>query len=513
MELNVTRDNVCINETVYDSPLEQSVELDAILPDYCPSIFQVLSCRMTPKVSSCRASGDKVFLEGTAHIRVLYISEENNELHAFEQKMPFSKTVELKCELSDPVIRVKARTDYVNCRVVNPKRLDIRGAVTLQLIIMTQRCEEVICDAQGGGIQMKKQMVNAGCPVKSGWKQFTVEEELELSYGKPPILEVLNACCSAMVTDYKIIANKVIVKGELRLHILYRSDGENAKPEVMEHTLPVSQIMDLEGVDEEYLCHIQMDAADMEIQSGGGQESDGKTFHVEFTMTVCCEAYKNKEIPVIADLYSTQYETEVQCRDMQSEKFLSPFEAQHMAKDTLELPEDSGGILDLWCEVPSTSFHMEETEAVITGTVCANLLALNGENTPVLIQKEIPFEHRIELKDAPQKISADVFAQILSCAYSLIGANSVEVRAELKLFGCFYESGSTRMTTGILLDEENPKPRTDLPALTLYFADKGELVWDIAKRYNTSPGAILEENGLDCDEVKQRGMILIPLVD
>lgn len=91
MELNVTRDNVCINETVYDSPLEQSVELDAILPDYCPSIFQVLSCRMTPKVSSCRASGDKVFLEGTAHIRVLYISEENNELHAFEQKMPFSK--------------------------------------------------------------------------------------------------------------------------------------------------------------------------------------------------------------------------------------------------------------------------------------------------------------------------------------------------------------------------------------------------------------------------------------
>ncbi|MCI8502101.1 MAG: LysM peptidoglycan-binding domain-containing protein, partial [Oscillospiraceae bacterium] len=47
----------------------------------------------------------------------------------------------------------------------------------------------------------------------------------------------------------------------------------------------------------------------------------------------------------------------------------------------------------------------------------------------------------------------------------------------------------------------------------LYFADEGDQIWDIAKRYHTSVGAILEENDLDTETMKQGGMILIPLID
>ena len=513
MELNMTHENICINETVYDGPLEQSVELDTLLPDYCPPIFKVLCCNMKAAVNSCRVSGDKVLIDATAHIRVLYVAEEGGGVHSLEQKVPFSKTIDLKGDLNDPVVKLSVKTDYINCRVVNQRRLDIRGAVTIRAKVVSQRCEDVICDANGGGLQMKKRMVNAGCSVKSCMKQFTVEEELELSYGKPSIAETLNASCSAMVTDYKIIANKVIIKGEILLHMLYLPDGEDKKPEVMEHSVPISQIVDLEGVDEDYLCAIKLQVGAVDIQGGGEQESDGKTFRAEFAVNAFCEAYKSKEIPVIADVYSTQFEAKTQCRNMRSEKLLVPLSEQCMCKEELELPQESGGIYDIWCDAGSVSFRDEGGTAVLEGAVTANLLALDSDNMPVLIQKELPFTYKMDLKDAPPDLTADATAEVVSAAYSLSGADTVEVRAEVKICGCIYEITETCMMTDITLDEEHPKSKADLPALTLYFADKGEFVWDIAKRYNTSISAIMEENGLDGDELMERGMILIPIVD
>ena len=64
MELQLNRDSICINEIVFDGTLEQSIELDYLLPDYCQSIFKVLKCRITPKITSSRVQNGKLFLDG-----------------------------------------------------------------------------------------------------------------------------------------------------------------------------------------------------------------------------------------------------------------------------------------------------------------------------------------------------------------------------------------------------------------------------------------------------------------
>lgn len=63
------------------------------------------------------------------------------------------------------------------------------------------------------------------------------------------------------------------------------------------------------------------------------------------------------------------------------------------------------------------------------------------------------------------------------------------------------------------LNTDAPKARCEDVALKLYFADEGENVWDIAKRYNTSVRSIIEDNGLEGEQIEKRGMMLIPIVD
>ena len=46
--------------------------------------------------------------------------------------------------------------------------------------------------------------------------------------------------------------------------------------------------------------------------------------------------------------------------------------------------------------------------------------------------------------------------------------------------------------------------------LTVYFADAGEEIWDIARRYNTTVEAVEQENGITGETVAQKCMLLIP---
>ena len=61
------------------------------------------------------------------------------------------------------------------------------------------------------------------------------------------------------------------------------------------------------------------------------------------------------------------------------------------------------------------------------------------------------------------------------------------------------------------LDEEKPKEKDKTAALTIYYADNGEELWDIAKKYGTSVEKIKTENEIDSDKIQNKNMLFIPM--
>ena len=95
----------------------------------------------------------------------------------------------------------------------------------------------------------------------------------------------------------------------------------------------------------------------------------------------------------------------------------------------------------------------------------------------------------------------------------MISTEEIELRAELEVYGLLYRRSTVRMITGVTAMEDMPKVREDDAALRIYFADERESVWDVAKRYNTSVAAILEQNEIDDETLSAGEMILIPIMD
>ena len=139
------------------------------------------------------------------------------------------------------------------------------------------------------------------------------------------------------------------------------------------------------------------------------------------------------------------------------------------------------------------------------------MLAVNREGTPFYREKVMDFSAAFpaEISDGTELLP---LSPIVRLQYRILSASSVEVRADLQVRTLLQGSSPCRVLQG--LGQNGEELRTVDTPLVLYFAQNGERLWDIAKRYGSSVQAICEENEipLDCGpDASSSGMLLIPM--
>lgn len=514
MDLKLKREPIAINEVAFDGTLEQGIELDYLLPDYCPGIFKVLRCTVTPQITSERITGEKLMLEGLASIQILYVSEEQYRVCSIQQKQPFSKTVALKDVPENGRIVSRVKCDYVNCRAVGQRRLDLRGSLSIHVTVHTVRSLPLLRSAEGMGVQVAVRQTTALDRKQFASKEFTIREELELSYGKPDIQSVLFTSAKAVLLEYKVIANRLVLKGELLLHLLYAADDEAQTPTIMEHSIPMSQVIDVPGVSEEYRCIVDFDVSAVELTTR--QDGDGNTrcYQAVFTIRARCEACKNSELRLIEDAYSTRFETELHQVPLKLERLECLLQERAMLKQTLPLPQSAlSDVYDLVASFTEEACRFEGSTLLITGSLQVAMLGKDSDGMPVLLEKALPGEVRVDTKVMGENRIFTPHITVTALSYSLLSGGELEIRAELSVCGYLLQSEECAPAEELSINESCPRSRSDVAALRLVYANPGDRVWNLAKRYCTTAEAIMAENQLESDSLSARMLLLIPTTD
>ncbi len=510
MELNLQRQTIAVNETVFHGSVEQPIECDALLPDYCPDIVKVLKCGTVTHVDSAVVSGERLTIEGMAVCHIYYASAENRIRHV-EYKVPFGKSVELRAAPVSPSVSVVPSVDYVNCRAVNQRRLDVRGAVSFAVKVTDQREAHFVTDASGGGMQLRREMVKTTQVQGHSQSTFPVIEELELGYGKPPVGNIIRSDAHVHLADHKVVSGKVVAKGDFILHILYQPMAEDDKPEVMEYRLPLSQIIDCDAADEDSICDIDLYVATCELEPIAGDDGENRAFSLDARLGANVTAHRHIEVPVAGDAYSTRYESGCKHAPVSFMRLDGVVSDTVPHKMTLELPDGVDCVLDAWCDVDTMTWKQEADGIGLDMKLSVCLFARMDTGECLYFEQQTDFAHHIGTNYACDEVSFDPSCDVLSCAYSLSGKEQIDIRCEIAVRGCVHCLLKKQTIADITLDESREKQK-EQNKLYIYYADEGESVWDIAKRYNTSPAAIWEENGMETDRLDSKSMLLIPIV-
>ena len=509
MEANLQKQNLTMTQIVYNGCVEQPVECEVSLPEYCPDVQRVLCCQAESYLRCPAVQGEKLLAEGTLAVTVFYRSDQN-QLKKVEYKLPYTRVIEMKSAPENALVYCRSWCSYLGCRAVSPRRLDLKSSVTICALVRGQTQESILDGgASGGGLQLKCRVIPSNQLAMTAFRQFDLAEEVELEPGKAPAEEIIAYRLTPQLTEQKVLGSRLVLKGELAGHVLYRTQGEGGLA-VTDFVLPLSQIIDLEGLSEEDECQVYLSAQGSEVRLESGGEGESGRLMVDGVISVMIRVHRREEAQVVEDSFSTLYPSEEKTAQITLPSLVSQLDCSRTCRFVVPVPSQMTQVLEAWCRLGGVS--VEQTEEGLSVVLRFGITLIGLEEDGSLTMADRSEECReLVLPGAAGQLQAEPEAWITASSFSMQPTGEAEVRCEVRLAGPVYENSTYQVVSDIRLDTEKER---DLPAgrVYLYYACPGEEVWEIAKRYQTPVQSVVEENQLTAPALGQKTLLMIPVV-
>ena len=492
MELKIFRDvlpQACAGCTV---KAELPLESEMLISDYLPPVFKLVKCFVRPVVLQKQLQPGRLTLEGYLRCTVYYQGEEGAGLCQTEQKLPFAKQLELpEFAFTAWAAQVEGQTEYVNCRVVTPRRIEVRGAFGLVASIHAQNKTELITALSEGGIEQKLTTLTGVRRAASFEKLITAEGELQFPKAPAAILDITG---TADVKELKVLRGKAVAKGELSILCAWRAEGET-KLQSTAATLPFNQIMDVEGLSEDCKCLCAVEPVGFTLAQGEGQAEGASTLTA--TALLRLRAWRPYQLQCVADAFSTRFEASVTTQEVWTETLVCPLNETAVLKGAGPLPDAGAEILACFASFGPVQLAVQKSPAawVLTAKAIVTAFAENSLHELESYEKTLELSIPLPVSLPPE---AELYPECslrvedLQC-FSQGGALDVSltVRAE----GAILQRCKADCVGAIELGEPLAPADPEI-SLRIYYAQAGEQLFDIARRFWVSPGQMRTANAL-----------------
>jgi hypothetical protein len=509
MEFNQENRSFCTPSKVLDTVAEQLADVDLTLPDYCPDIEKILKCTLTPKIAGKSLSGGQLQIDGYCIVNVMYVESIKKTIRCCEQSVNFSQSFTVKETPDNPVIITRTKSEFINCRALSPRRLVMHGAFSLYAKVLSTECRQIYSNTNP---DLETLRYSVSCADLKSFCQdnFTVTEELSVA-DKPAIETILRSDVSVGITDTKAVTGKLMLNGEINLKLLYLTDVESGETAKIDYLLPFNQIIDCEGIDENTINCVSCDIMSYDIRLKNDALSEKPAIVIDVKLCVTEEGYIIGEEEVITDAYSVLYASRPEFARLSLTEEVVPISELHMEKTSIKVDDGKiSKVIDIYADYVSAEASSDSDGLRVNGKIYISMLAINSEGMPVFIERTCDYEHILSTA-GDCNASDNIRAKAASLSYRLADDSTVEVRCEIKLSLQALKNETLSVVTNTEILEDNPI-NDDGCALTLYFADKGEKLWDIAKSHNTRHDMLINENSADSEILDSAQMLLIPRI-
>lgn len=509
MEQKCLKTSVYVNEIILNESCEQAIDVDFTLPDYCPDISKIFKCQAAPRISSKGINGNTVTIDGAVGITLIY-ADRDGKLCSYEYQYPFSKNIDVNKECTGANLCCKIRNEYINCRAVTGRKVDIHGAAGINVKVLKRKSIDIVSDYDDFNVELRRGTAPATVPMGYAEKYIMIEEEIRISDSQPSICNILRTEANSCIKETKIINDKAVVKGDMTVCLIYCPEKGN--PQSVKTTIPFSQIIDIEGITELCECETKSQLALLEVKPRMSSGGENRSFILTAKILLTTECYCNNDITVILDAYSRKYKADIKRNTVSFQKITHNISETYHCKKTVNLEENISSLIDLWCNVQNVTTKFQDLEMIVCGTVIAGMILCNENDNAVYCEKPIDFEYKYPIDCKLGSPHSEPQIEIVSCGYTITAADCIEIRMDIAINASVYEKCDMSLISDMTVDENETVARKTKGAMTIYFPSNNECVWDIARIYNASVEEIMRINELESENLTAGRMILVPVM-
>ena len=454
---------------------QTAVAMESVVPDTKDDIGRILSVRPALYLKSRELQGSRAAVGAEAAVCVLYVNEEENAVSSFTVRQDLVFEFELPAAADDScLLQCRLGTGGVQSRLLNTRKLSIEleASCTVALSAKTElpvsqepeECSSVTLHLLEE--ETKARLLTSVCE-----KAVSFSEQFGFDGEPAEPEELVYMEKELIVAERQIIADRLLVKGEVRLTVDYLGGGRN---DLQRKTLslPFSQLIDLgEEAVEQAAIRVEWTSGHAELV----ETIEGKKMlNVDLRALLQLRGTAEKTICSVTDAYCNAMPCVCQSESLSLPSVPDESVVRLSGEDGAELPEDFQTVLAAYLTPGRCSAEK--------GTVLAELLCLTADNRLSVIRRTVALSGEAE----------DHF-EVNACRVTEFSAepegDRIRIAVAAEVLGGRDGRTAIERVCAVDLDESAAFDSSASPSLTAVWAET-ETVWELAKLYRSSPEAI-----------------------
>ena len=455
-------------------------------------ITQVLSVGVDSTINSYEASRGEVSFYGKTNIKFLYSDGTTVLSSGYNADFTASMSSELldtDSKLTFDVVTVDSKVDTN----ANTATLTILLEITAYAYITDSvpylgGGDDFFCKTDSVEMLTTSDIVNL---------PIVIDEELNASRN---ITTVLLAESNLCVSDYTLLNGVLRISGDAVVRLTYISEGN-----IVTDTLPFTfeRELDATGIDADSQLKLSITPKNTKVRLDISEEEINTTFTVEIAAAVRVEAVKIGVVDIVNDAYGTNCDFAFERKSIVTT--LPCGSTVERKRTTSSLPLESGKRVLTAVNVGAivTKCQSLERRALVEGVVYATLLYATEVGTESA-QLELPFSETVDVDYLMPQCTS--FAKVVVTDFTVRDNGGLQAETELCIS---IESERDVTITVIVSAEELPFDKSQLPAIEVCLAHKGETLWQLAKGLHMSEEDLLAVNPEITNPLEQDARIVV----
>ena len=505
MELNIKNENLSVCSCVCRNKNNFTAECELIVPDSKPDILKVLQLSARPKVTSCDVRGGRVTVSGVIFFHILYLADDEEKcVKSITSSCEFSTLIRDERIGESMTAFVDTDVSELSCNILNCRKLSLKAMLCAYIRVYSCCDIEIITDIEGACT--KKARLLSGTLCTHAQNTAVINDSFTLAPGKSPISEILKVDATIGDNSLKIIDDKAILKGSLRVVILYRSEE---KLEYVQTETTFAHVMDCDGLREDMDCEHCVKLCDISADAIENAEGLLNTIELSAELFFRIIARKNQTTGCITDAYIPHGELECKRSSVSVDCVDTLIQKDVDFREKITFPETLPSIESVYQIIarPFTESCVPEGDKLrVSGYIEVYLLYLSKDDSLPVCSYKADIDFSVVCDSPGCMLTPLAECKLQNISYTISSDNCVEIRGSIDMQIECIRTTEEDIVYSVSEAEYIPEKR---PSIIVSCVSGGRTLWDIAKEYRVSPEDILSANAFESEAELRSGVALI----